>query len=256
MGERTSYPHGTFSWVDLATTDPEGAKEFYGRLFGWEGEDVPAGEGIVYTMYKLRGQDVAASSAQPDDERQAGIPPHWNSYVTVDDVDAVAARVAELGGKLLAPPFDVLEAGRMAVLQDPTGAVLCLWQPGTNIGAGLVNDPGSLTMNSLSTPDPEAARDFYTALLGWTFELGVGGSDYSSIRVGDRLNAGMQPETRMPAHWLPFFTVEDIDAAAATVRDGGGRVLVEPSAVPAGRFAVFSDPAGAAFAIFEGEVDD
>jgi uncharacterized protein len=254
MGERTSYPHGTFSWVDLATTDPEGAKDFYGRLFGWEGEDFPAGEGVVYTMFRLRGHDVAAVSGQQEDERQAGIPPHWNSYVTVDDVDAVAERVPELGGQVLAPPFDVLDAGRMAVLQDPTGAVLCLWQARTNIGAGLVNDPGSLTMNSLATPDPERAKDFYEALLGWTVEQLD--PEYSAIKVGDRLNAGMRPETRMPAHWLPFFTVEDADAAAAAVRDGGGRVMVEPSEIPAGRFAVFGDPAGAAFAVFEGEVDD
>jgi predicted enzyme related to lactoylglutathione lyase len=168
----------------------------------------------------------------------------------------VAARVPELGGQLLVPPFDVLDAGRMTVLQDRTGAVLSLWQPRNHIGAGLVNDPGSLTMNSLSTPDPEAARDFYTALLGWTFEMGVGGSDYSSIKLGDRLNAGMQKETRMPAHWLAFFTVEDADEAAATVSNGGGQVMVAPSPIPAGRFAVFADPAGAAFAVFEGEVDD
>src|SRR4051794_8812753 len=116
MGERTGYPHGTFSWVDLATTDTDGAKTFYGQLFGWEGEDMPAGEGMVYTMFRLRGQYVAAVSDQMEDERSAGIPPHWNSYVTVDDVDAVAARVPELGGQLLVPPFDVLEAGRMTVL--------------------------------------------------------------------------------------------------------------------------------------------
>ena len=253
MGERTSYPHGTFSWVDLATTDPEGAKTFYGELFGWEGEDVPAGEGMVYTMFRVRGKAVAAVSAQMEDERSAGIPPHWNSYVTVDDVDAVAARVPDVGGVLLVPPFDVLDAGRMAVLQDPTGAVLCLWEARASIGAELVNDPGSLTMNSLTTPDPERARDFYTALLGWTFEMNP---EYTSIKVGDRLNAGMRRDTQTQAHWLPFFTVEDADEAAATVSNGGGRVAVEPSPVPAGRFAVFMDPAGAAFAVFEGEVDD
>lgn len=254
MGERTSHPHGTFSWVDLATTDPEGAKAFYGRLFGWEGEDMPAGEGMTYTMFRLGGRYVSAVSGQVEHERAAGIPPHWNSYVTVDDADAVAGRVPELGGTVLAAPFDVFDSGRMAVLQDPTGAVVSLWQPGNHIGAQLVNDPGALTMNSLATPDPERAREFYEALLGWTFaELDP---EYTQIKVGDRLNAGMRPETEMPPHWLPFFTVEDADAAAAMVRDGGGHVLVEPQEIPAGRFAVFADPAGAAFAIFEGEVDD
>jgi predicted enzyme related to lactoylglutathione lyase len=253
MGERTSHPHGTFSWVDLATTDPDGAKAFYGRLFGWEGEDMPAGEGMTYTMFSVRGRNVAAVAEQMEDERAAGIPPHWNNYVTVDDVDAVAGRVGELGGTVLAGPFEVLEAGRMAVIADPTGAVLSLWQPRKHIGAGLVNDAGSLTMNSLTTPDPERAAEFYEALLGWTVALDP---VYSSFKVGDRLNAGMQKDTETQPNWLPFFTVEDADEAAATVRDGGGRVLVEPSEVPAGRFAVFADPAGAAFAIFEGEVDD
>jgi predicted enzyme related to lactoylglutathione lyase len=254
MGERTSYPHGTFSWVDLATTDPEGAKAFYGRLFGWEGEDMPAGEGVTYTMYRLRGHYVAASAPQMDDERAAGIPPHWNSYVSVDDVDATAARVPDLGGTVLAGPFDVFDAGRMAVLQDPTGAVLCLWEARRMPGAGLVNDPGTLTMNSLATPDQERAAAFYSALLGWTFaELDP---QYTQITVGDRLNAGMRPETGQPPHWLPFFTVTDADAAAQTAREAGGAVLVPPTEIPAGRFAVFTDPAGAAFAIFEGEVDD
>ena len=253
MGERTSYPHGTFSWVDLATTDPEGAKAFYGGLFGWEGEDMPAGGGLIYTMFRLNGLYVAAVSSQMEHERAAGIPPHWNSYVTVDDVDAVAARVPELGGQLLAGPFDVLDSGRMAVLQDPTGAVVSLWQAGNHHGAQLVNDPGSLTMNSLTTPDPERAREFYAALLGWTFEMGP---EFSQIKVGDRLNAGMRGDTSVPPHWLPYFTVDDADAAAATARDGGGSVRVGPTAIPAGRFAVFTDPAGAAFAVFEGEVDD
>jgi predicted enzyme related to lactoylglutathione lyase len=253
MGERTSYPHGTFSWVDLATTDQEGAKAFYGELFGWEGEDMPAGEGVTYTMYRLGGQYVAASGPQMEDEKAAGIPPHWNSYVTVDDVDATAARATELGGAVLAGPFDVFDAGRMAVVRDPTGAVVSLWEPRQMAGAGLVNDPGSLTMNELATPDPERAKEFYEALLGWTVELDP---TYSQIRVGNRLNAGLRHETQAPPHWLPYFTVSSADDATTTVRGGGGRVLVEPMDIPAGRVAVFMDPAGAAFAVFEGEVDD
>jgi uncharacterized protein len=253
MGERTSHPHGTFSWVDLATTDPEGAKAFYGRLFGWEGDDMPAGEGITYTMFRLGPHYVAAVSDQREEERAAGVPPHWSSYVTVDDLDAVAARVPELGGTLIAPPFDVLDAGRMAIVADPAGAVLSLWEPRNHIGAQLVNDPGSLTMNSLATPDPQGAKEFYEALLGWTFELAP---EFSQIRNRGRLNAGMREDREMQPHWLAIFTVTEVDAAAETVRDAGGRVLVEPMEIPAGRFAVFADPAGAAFAVFEGEVDD
>src|SRR5918998_4241018 len=119
MGTRTSYEPGTFSWVDLATTDPAGAKRFYGELFGWEADDMPAGDGATYTMLRLGEHYVAGLAEQPEDERGQGIPPHWNNYVTVADVDASAERVGSLGGTVLAPPFDVLTAGRMCVVQDP-----------------------------------------------------------------------------------------------------------------------------------------
>src|SRR3954452_1606094 len=102
MGERTSYAPGTFSWVDLATTDVEAARGFYGALFGWESEDVPAGENATYTMLRKDGLDVAAMYAMREDQQAAGVPPHWLSYVTVADVDATAARAAELGGTVLA----------------------------------------------------------------------------------------------------------------------------------------------------------
>ena len=154
MGERTSHPPGTISWADLATSDQEGAKEFYGGMFGWEYEDMPAGEGVTYSMAKLRGRTVAAISPQQADERKQGIPPHWNVYVTVEDVDASARKVGEAGGQVLAGPFDVFDAGRMAVIADPAGAALCLWQPGTNIGAEFVNGPGAMTWADCATHRP------------------------------------------------------------------------------------------------------
>src|SRR5204862_3044022 len=123
MAERTSYAPGTFSWTDLATNDPDAAKAFYTGLFGWDYEDMPVGEEGAYTMCRLGGRDVAALARQPAQERGQGIPPHWNSYVTVDDVDERAPRVTELGGNLIMPPFDVLDAGRMSLASDPTGAV-------------------------------------------------------------------------------------------------------------------------------------
>src|SRR3954449_11188216 len=101
MGERTSYTHGTFSWVENATSDQDGAKAFYATLFGWDYDDSPVGDGIYYSMAKLNGTYVSAIAPQQQDERAMGVPPHWNSYITVDDVDAVSARVEPLGG---APP--------------------------------------------------------------------------------------------------------------------------------------------------------
>jgi len=263
MGERTSYPQGAFSWVDLATTDVQGAKSFYSGLFGWDVEDMPTGDGGVYSMARLDGKYVAAVSAQREEERELGAPPHWNSYVTVEDVDATAAKVPDLGGQVFVPPFDVLDAGRMAVIADPTGAFLPLWQPRNHIGAGLVNVPGALTWNELNTPDVEKARRFYQQLLGWTFE-DFGAGEYTVIRVGDRSNGGIRQQTEeeqqtMPAFWIPYFAVEETDQAASKAGDLGATVMMPPMDVPTtegARIAILTDPQGAAFALFAGPLDD
>jgi len=254
MGERESYAPGTFCWVDLGTTDAAAAKTFYGRLFGWEGEDIPVGESATYTMLRLRGLDVAAVYGQREDERSAGIPPHWSSYVSVVDVDEVAARVEGLGGRLLAEPFDVFDSGRQAIVQDPTGAIVSLWQAGRHIGARLVNDPGCLTWNDLATPDPDAAAAFYGELLGW--EIAEQAPEYATITNEGVLNGGIRRDTDLPPHWLPYFTTASVEATAAAAREVGGQVLAEAMEVPAGRIAVVLDPQGAPFAVFEGEVDD
>jgi uncharacterized protein len=256
MGERTSYPHGTFCFADLATTDAAAAKAFYTALFGWGAEEQPLSQGGVYVMLKRDGHDVAALYEQQEEERNAGIPPHWSCYIAVDDVDAVAGRVRELGGELMAEPFDVMDAGRMAVLRDPTGAIVSLWRAGRSIGATWVNDPGSLTMTELATPDPDRAAAFYEVLLGWTTEVVDEASGYRSFKVGERLNAGMRPDTSMPANWVPYFTVASLDDALERARNSGGAVVVEPVTIPAGRFAALADPQGAVFCSFEGEVDD
>jgi uncharacterized protein len=241
MGERTEHAPGTFSWTDLSTPDPDGAKAFYVGLFGWEAQDNAIPEGGVYTMLRKDGLDVAALSAA----RQEGVPPFWNVYVTVQDADAAAARATQLGGTALAEPFDVMEAGRMAVLADPQGAVFSVWQPRESIGARLVNDPGSLTMTQLNAADRDAARAFYEGLFGWRFEQVSPQPPYWSILNGDRLNAGMMdlpPGAEAPSHWLVYFTVEDADAATARIRELGGEVVVPPAPIPAGRFVVARDP--------------
>jgi predicted enzyme related to lactoylglutathione lyase len=255
VGRRSSHPPGAFSWVELSTTDADGAKAFYTSLFGWEIDDNPIPGGGVYTMLRLGGDAVAALYQQQVDNQ----PPNWLSYVTVESADDAAARVQELGGTLITPPFDVMEVGRMAVISDPQGAVFAIWQPGTHIGAGLVNDPGSLTLNVLNATDPAAARDFYEGLFGWRFEPVSEVPPFSSVYNGDRLNGGMAsipPDFKLSSHWLAYFTVADLDAALARVAELGGRVDMGPMDVPAGRFAVVQDPQGAWFALFEGEVDD
>ena len=258
MGERTSHPHGTFSWVDLSTDDHEGAKRFYGGLFGWENEDMPAGDDMTYSMARLDGKDVAAVF-----KGDGTLPVHWNSYVTVDDVDAMPEKVKAAGGNVMAEPFDVMESvGRMAVIQDPTGAFLNLWQAKDNIGARLVNVPGALTWNDLNTTDPEKAMAFYGEVFGWRFEKApTDATEYWVIFNGDRSNGGVRPidnsqPGEVPAHWLPYFACSDVDDAKAKVEELGGRTFFGPMDVPQGSFVVVGDPQGGAFALFSGEFDD
>ena len=160
MGKRSSYEQGTFSWVDLATPDAAAAKEFYGKLFGWSFEDVPVGDDGVYVMASVDGANVGAIS-------QAEGPPRWNSYITVDDVDAMTEKADEAGATVHSKPFDVMDAGRMSVIQDPSGGVVSLWQAKDTHGAEVVNVHGALTWNDLMTYDVGEAAEFYAELLGW-----------------------------------------------------------------------------------------
>jgi predicted enzyme related to lactoylglutathione lyase len=254
MGERTSYTPGTFSWVDLQTDDPDGAKSFYNALFGWEYDDIPVGDGAVYSMAKLQGHNVAGLGERQDES----MPPHWNCYVTVADADAGAARAVELGATLLAEPFDVFDAGRMAAFADPQGAVLSVWQAKENIGAGLVNAPGALSWNDLLSPDVEASAAFYRDLFGWEVTE-VEGSDgqYWSITNGGRLNGGMMPlpPGGHPA-WNLYFACEDADATIAQAGEHGAETVMGPIDVPNGsRFAILRDPSNAVFSIASGPMD-
>ena len=257
MPDRTSHKPGTISWTDLATTDPAAAKEFYGGLFGWEYDEQPIDENTTYSMATHRGRAAAAISPQQPDEAAQGIPPHWNVYVTVDDVDAMSAGVGETGGSVLAGPFDVFDAGRMSVIADPAGAVLCLWQAGTSIGAEVVNEPGALAWADTATTDAEGAQGFYVSLLGWRFDQMSEEPPYWVIFNGDRSNGGMTvPPPGVPSNWFPYFAVEDVDATIQTAKDAGGTPFIGPIDVPNGRLALIQDPQGAAFAVFTGEYDD
>src|SRR5438309_2655853 len=149
MPTKTKYEHGQFSWVELGTTDSAAAKKFYGGLFGWTFEDMPAGPDMIYTMNKLGNHRTSALYKMGKDMQ--GMPPHWLSYVTVDDVDATTAKAKQNGAKAMKEPFDVMDVGRMSVLTDPTGAHIALWQAKKHIGAGIVNEPGALTWNELFT---------------------------------------------------------------------------------------------------------
>jgi predicted enzyme related to lactoylglutathione lyase len=257
MTEIDRYEPGTFSWVDVQTTDPEAGKRFYTQLFGWEAEDMPAGGAGVYTMFSLRGRYVSALS-EMSGEQFEGVPPHWNSYVTVDDVDERAKAAVELGGKLLMDPFDVLDSGRMAVLQDPVGAVVMLWEPRRHIGAQLIQEPGTLAWNELLTRDTDTAARFYTQLFGWrTEEMDIeGGPPYTVFQRGDQPAGGLfeirEDMGDVPPNWSVCFAVADADATVARTEELVGSVVTPPMDIPTvGRFAVLADPQGAVFTVMQ-----
>jgi uncharacterized protein len=249
MGERTSHAPGTFSWVDLSTSDPDGAKTFYAALFGWDYDDreVPGG---VYSMALKDGKEAGAiSGAQP------GQPTAWNSYVTVESADAAAAAAQEQGGEVMGEPFDVMDAGRMATVFDPNGSAFAVWEPRESVGAAVVNEPGTLTMNQLNTTAPERSQDFYSGVFGWRFEsLPDADQPYWGIYNGDRLNAGMLQQP--PDMWLAYFGSESVDDDAGRIGELGGEMMVPPLSIPAGRLLVARDPQGAVFALFSGDFDD
>jgi uncharacterized protein len=257
MGERTQHAPGTFSWTDLATTDQDAAKRFYAGVFGWDAQDLPVDENTVYSMQLMGGKAVAAISPQPQQQREAGAPPAWNSYVTVESADAAVDKATELGGSAHAPAFDVMDAGRMAVLQDPTGAFFMVWEPKQTIGAGLVNAPGALSWNELATPDLDAAQAFYGGLFGWTFNAFEGtGMPYFVVQNRDRGNGGMRaPQPGEPPYWLVYFGTDDADASLAKVEELGGARLTDAMDLPMGRIAVARDPQGAVFALYSGQFE-
>jgi predicted enzyme related to lactoylglutathione lyase len=271
--ERDGYIAGVPCWIDTDQPDPEAAVAFYGGLFGWQFEDaMPPGSPGPYFIARLHGGDVAAVSGKPE-----GAPPEagWNTYVWVDSADDAAARVRAAGGNVLMEPFDVMRAGRMAVLADPDGAQFRVWQAGEHRGARIVNEPGTLNFNSLNTRDVSGATAFYGAVFGWG-TLGMPSSDQmwtlpgyadfleqSDPGLRERMAAAGAPEgfadavailsplgedrVGVPAHWRVTFAVEDADATAKRADALGGNVVVPPMDAPWVRTTVITDPQGATF---------
>jgi predicted enzyme related to lactoylglutathione lyase len=272
MPERDGYIPGVPCWIDTSQPDPEAAVDFYAGLFGWDLEDVmPPDSPGKYFIARIRGGDVAAVGSIPE-----AAPPiaMWNTYVWVESADDAAAKVKEAGGSLVMEPFDVMDAGRMAVCMDPEGAAFCVWQAKEHKGARVVNEHGSLNFNGLNTRDPETAKPFYGAVFGWeTISVG-GGEMWTRPGYGDYLErdnpdlrktmaevgapAGFedvvasinpipddQPDT--PAHWSVTFGVDDADEIAARATELGGKVLVPPTDAPWVRMTVIEDPQGATF---------
>jgi predicted enzyme related to lactoylglutathione lyase len=254
MSERTSYEPGTPCWVELSgTPDIEASESFYRELLGWEIPEMSnSAELGGYRRAKKDGKDVAGVSPVMQD----GQPCVWATYVSVADAAETLAKVGAAGGKVIVEPMDVMGLGKMAVFTDPTGAVCGIWEPGTFVGAELVNEDGSFGWNELGTRDVPAAREFYGKVFGWTVEEqempGMG--TYFVWKDGDAVRGGMIDMTGMapdeaPPHWLVYFTVADADAAAATTKSSGGQLLNGPIDISVGRIAMLQDPQGAFLAV-------
>jgi predicted enzyme related to lactoylglutathione lyase len=246
---------GSFSWLELATTDQAAAKQFYSSLLGWEPIDYPMGPDSVYTMFRLEGQSAAGCFKLAANE--SSIPPHWGLYISVESADDAAARAVQLGAKIIEGPFDVHTFGRMVVIQDPTGAIFSVWQPKTHIGTGITGVNGTLCWADLSTPDVPAAKAFYEQLFGWQIVPGKDkpADSYLHLVNGGEYIGGIPPASHRnphaPPHWLIYFQVADCDASTEKAKELGASVYVSPSSPdPSLRFSVVADPQGAVFALF------
>ena len=270
MNPRDGYPAGVPCWLDSSQPDPDAAAVFYGGLFDWDFENrAPDGSPMRYLVGRLHGGDVAGIGSQPEG---ADGPAAWNTYVWVDSADETAARVADAGGSVVMEPFDVSDAGRMAVFADPAGASFCVWQAKAGRGAQIVNEPGSWNFSGLHTSDPDRAKAFYGAVFGWeTTDQPDGTAFWLLLAYGDHLEerdpglrermkgvgapdrfedtvAALHPaEEGVPDHWSVTFGVDDADAAAERTAELGGEVLVAPFDAPWVRMTVLRDPQGAEF---------
>lgn len=250
---------GSFCWFELATTDQTAAKNFYSSLFGWSFNDSQIGPGDFYSIFRLNGNDTAAAFTMRPEQQSQGMPPNWLLYVAVENADVAARRASELGGKICAPAFDVFDAGRMAVIADPTGAAFAVWQANRHKGVTIFGENGAACWADLRTHHPAEARHFYHELFGWSFVEGEQDhSGYLHIKNGEQFIGGISPgpggDTQIPPHWLIYFQVSECDATAAKAKGLGAQFFVEPASMSGvGRFAVLKDPQGAVFALFQPE---
>ncbi|WP_040495315.1 VOC family protein [Ilumatobacter nonamiensis] len=266
MATVTRYRHGVPNWTDVGVADTAACVSFYESLFGWGAEDQGEDAG-GYHMFRLDGAAVAGLGPKQNDDGM----PLWSAYISVDDIDAALSRAEAAGATVVMPRTDVFTSGSMAIVVDPTGAVVSFWQPGDHIGAERVNVANTLSWHELTTRDPQGAMDFYGSVLGWEFQEMPGGADddpsggmpgYRMVMVGDRVVGGIMPMEGddwgdMPSHWMIYFAVDDTDAAATRVGELGGAVSVPPFDIPVGRISVCNDPDGNAFSIiaFAGPID-
>jgi uncharacterized protein len=257
MAHFEKHAPGSFCWFELATTDQNAAKKFYTALFGWSVDDSPMGPDDFYSMFKLEGREAGAAYTMRKEQRAQGVPPHWMLYISVADADQAVTKAAHMGATVLSPAFDVMDVGRMAVIQDPTGAIFSLWQPKKHPGVTIGGVDNTVCWADLSTPDPERASKFYSGLFGWELTKDAkDSSGYTHIKNGENFIGGIPPaehrDRNVPPHWLLYFQVGNAQAATQKATQLGGKVLMPVMTMEkVGTWSIVADPQGAVFALFK-----
>jgi predicted enzyme related to lactoylglutathione lyase len=239
-------------WVDLSTSDAAAAREFYTRLFGWEIEVQPDPQYGGYGMARLGGGDVAGIGPKQAPE----VPTAWNLYIGTADANAASSAAQGAGGAVVMAPFDVPGQGRMAVLQDPSGAFVSVWQPARMGGVFDTTSPGTFGWAELNARGLDKAIRFYEQVFGWSARTSPGEQPYTEFQLGGSSIAGameMNPmvPAEVPSYWMVYFNVGDVDAAFNKATDAGAREMVPPQDFPGGRFAIVGDPQGAIFGLMK-----
>jgi len=241
------------AWVDLSSKDAAASRTFYSNLFGWKVEVADNPEAGGYALAKLGGKDVAGIGPVQD----PNAPSAWMVYIGTRDADATAKQVEAAGGKVIAPPFDVLKSGRMAVFQDPAGAFISVWQPDEMFGAEVMGKAGSYGWAELNSRGFDAAKDFYAKVFGWTQKvspMGEGQGDYTEFQIdGQSIAGGMEMNPmipkEVPSYWQVYFMADDVDKTHKKAVDLGAQEMLPPQDFPGGRFSILSDPQGASFGL-------
>lgn len=255
MADTKTFVAGAPVWIDLSTTDPAAARNYYAWLFGWKVEVAPDPAAGGYAMATIGDKTVAGIGGTQDPHAPAA----WMTYIGTHDADGIAKKVEAAGGKVVAPPFPVLAAGRMAVFQDPSGAYISVWEPKEMQGADVMYAPNTFAWAELNSRGFEKAAPFYAKVFGWGEKkspMGEGQGDYTEFKLNDESIAGgmemnpMVPQ-EVPSYWMVYFAVADVDKAFEKALSSGGHEMLSPQDFPGGRFAIVSDPQGAAFGLMK-----
>ncbi len=256
MSEFSEYKHGQFNWVDLNSHDMKSAIDFYGNLFGWTCETQDTEGGPPYGIFQLGSDGVAGIGEMNEEMKSGGMPPCWNSYINVEGIEEVVQKVKDLGGQIVMPVMQVLDAGKMAFVQEPTGGIFALWEKGTHIGATRCKEAGTFCWNELVTRSPKDACEFFQKLFGWEFENNEQSpAEYYVVKNDGVMNGGIMAMDeswgQVPSHWSVYFSVEDANTVSAKISELGGKVHHGPFDTEVGPIAVCADPQGAMFDLIQ-----